>query len=184
MSTPPTSPPPEATALMQGVQQAAEGTPYVVTPTAEGFDVSLDVVDAQWFGLFNKAGLRKVFVHHVTVPSPGVYTITDDARSVEWVAGTPRVAATAERQYGRVKEIGAQKVWAFDEHGRFGVQADFRFGSEEGRDLVTGVAQQLGLELRRGGAERIGLWAAGLVGVGAVVGLLLTVVLALTGYFG
>ncbi len=64
------------------------------------------------------------------------------------------------------------------------MQADFRFGSEEGRDLVTGVAQQLGMELRRGGAERIGLWAAGLVGVGAVVGLVLTVVLALTGYFG
>ncbi|MGV3561664.1 MAG: hypothetical protein ACO1ON_00155 [Nocardioides sp.] len=179
-----TTPPPEVTALMQGVERAAEGTPYVVMPTAQGFDVSLDVVDAQWFGLFNKAGLSKVYVHHVAVPAPGTYTITDDARSVEWVAGTPRVAATAERQYGRVKELGAQKVWAFDEQGRFGVQADFRFGSEEGRDLVTGVAQQLGLELRRGGAERVGLWAAGLVGVGAVVGLVLAVVLALTGYFG
>ena len=87
----------------------------------------------------------------MAVPSPGVYTITDDARSVEWVAGVPRVAATAERQHGRVVELGAQKVWAFDEHGRFGVQADYRFGSEEGRDLVTGVARQLGMEQRAQG---------------------------------
>lgn len=182
-SSPP-SPPPGATALMEGVRRATEGTPYVVTPTAEGFDVSLDVVDAQWFGLFNKAGLRTVFVHHVAVPEPGVLTITDDARSVEWVAGTPRVAATAERQHGRVKELGAQKVWAFDEEGRFGVQADYRFGSEEGRDLVTGVAQQLGLELRRGGAERIGLWFGIVAGVGAVLVVVVNLVLLLTGYYG
>ena len=183
MTTPP-APPPAATPLMQAVQQVAEGTPYVVTPTDEGFDVTLDVVDAQWYGLFNKAGLRKVFVHHVAVPSPGVYTITDDARSVEWVAGVPRVAATAERQHGRVVELGAQKVWAFDEHGRFGVQADYRFGSEEGRDLVTGVARQLGMEQRRGGSERIGLWFGVVAGVGALLVVVVNVVLLLTGYYG
>lgn len=179
-----TAPPPQAIALMQGVQQAAEGTPYVVTPTAEGFDVSLDVVDARWFGLFNKAGLRKVFVHHVSLPTPGTYTVTDDARSVEWVAGTPRVAATAERQHGRVVELGGQKVWAFDEHGRFGVQADYRFSSEEGRDLVAGVARQLGLEQRRGGAERVGLWFGVVAGIGAVLVVVVNVVLLLTGYYG
>lgn len=176
--------PPAAYELFRRVQEAAAGTPYAVTETDEGFDVSLDIVDAEWFGLFNKAGLEKVYVHHVAVPKPGVYTITDDSRTVEWVAGVPRVTASAERQYGRVIEFGAQKVWAFDEHGHFGPQADYRFNSEEGRDLITGVADQLGLTQRRGGAERIGLYVGLVALVAAAITVVVNLVLWLTGYYG
>lgn len=49
------TPPAAAEELRRAVEEAATGTPYVVTPTEHGFDVSLDIVDAQWFGLF---GLR------------------------------------------------------------------------------------------------------------------------------
>jgi hypothetical protein len=45
--------------FFEGVRRAAEGTPYVVTETENGFDVTLDIVAAQWFGLFNKAGLKR-----------------------------------------------------------------------------------------------------------------------------
>lgn len=165
------------------VEQAAEGTPYVVTQTEGGFDVTLDIVDAQWFGLFNKAGLQKVYIHHVAVPEPGVYTVTDDSRTVEWVAGVPRTAGSAERVYGRVKEFGVQKVWAFDEHGQFGVQADYRFNSEEGRDLVTGVADQLGLTSRRGGAEKVGLYVGIAAAALAVVAAIILGIFALAGGF-
>ena len=175
---------PQAHELMRAVQEAAEGTPYVVTPTDEGFDVTLDIVDARWFGLFNQAGLSKVYTHHVAVPEAGTYTVTDDARTVEWVAGVPRASVEVERVQGRVIELGAEKVWALDEHGRFGVQADYRFGSEEGRQLVTGVADQLGMSQRRGGAEKIGLYVGVAVGVGAVLVVLVNVVLLLTGYYG
>ena len=170
-------------AFLDGVQQAATGTPYVVTPTDAGFDVTLDIVDARWFGLFDKAGLSKVYVHHVAVAGDGTYTVTDDAREVEWVAGVPRASASAERVYGRVKEFGVQKVWAVDEHGRFGPVVDFRFSSEEGRDLVKGVAQQLGLKEKRGAAEKTGLIFALVAGVGSVITLLVLLVAALLGKF-
>ena len=169
--------------LEQAVREAAAGTPYVVTSTDTGFDVTLDVVDAQWFGLFNKAGLSHVFVHHVTVGDDGRYSITDESRTVEWVAGTPRVSANAERQYGRVKTLGAQKVWAFDAQGRIGVQADYRFDSEEGRELVSGVADQQGLRVRRGAAERTGLVVGVIGAVGAVITVIVLLVLALLGKF-
>lgn len=175
------TPPVAAEELRRGVEAAAAGTPYVVTPTERGFDVSLDLVDAQWFGLFNAAGLRKQYTHHVAVRGDGTYTVTDDAREVEWVAGVPRVAAGTARQVGRVKELGVQKVWAFDERGRFGPVVDFRFSSEEGRDLVTGVADQLGLRLRRGTEETIGLLFALVAVVGLVVGGAVVGVLALLG---
>lgn len=176
--------PPAGYELFRGVQEAAAGTPYAVTETDAGFDVTLNIVDAEWYGLFNKAGLEKVYLHHVAVPKPGVYQITDDSRTVEWVAGVPQLTASAQRQYGRVIEFGAQKVWAFDERGHFGPQADYRFNSEEGRDLVTGVAEQLGLKQRRGGAEKIGLYVAVFALVGAAITLILNLVLWLTGYYG
>jgi hypothetical protein len=175
---------PEGYELFRRVQQAAEGTPYVVTETEKGFDVTLDVVDAQWYGLFNKAGLKKLFTHHVSVPESGTYSITDDARTVEWVAGTPRTGATAERQIGRIKEVGFQKIWAFDEHGRFGKVADYSFSSEEGRELITGIADAMGLQQRRGAAEKagltVGLLTLALLAIGGVV----VLVLWLTGAFG
>lgn len=176
--------PPAGYELFRGVQEAAAGTPYVVTETDEGFDVTLNIVDAEWYGLFNKAGLEKVYIHHVAVPKTGVYTITDDSRTVEWVAGVPQLTASAQRQHGRVIEFGAQKVWAFDEQGHFGPQADYRFNSEEGRDLVTGVAEQLGLKQRRGGTEKIGLYVGIFALVAAAITLILNLVLWLTGYYG
>jgi hypothetical protein len=91
--------------------------------------------------------------------------------------------ASAERQHGRVIELGAQKVWAFDEHGRFGVQADCSFGSEEGPDLVTGIASQLGLRLRRGAAEKASLCVGNFAAVGAALTVVVLAVVALAGGF-
>ena len=163
--------------FLAAMQAAAEGTPYAVTRTEDGFDVGLDIVDAQWYGLFNKAGLTRTYVHHVRVGEDGSYSITDDSRSMDWVAGVPRVSASATRQIGRVKEFGVQKIWAFEEHGQFGNVVDYRFNSEEGRDLVTTVADRLGLKQERGTSEKIGLWVAlltvaGLVVCGIVIGIL------------
>ena len=169
--------------FQRAVEEAAAGTPYVVRATDAGFDVTLDIVDAQWFGILNKAGLQKVYTHHVAVPEAGAYTVTDESQTIEWVAGVPRTSGSAERVYGRVKEFGVQKVWAFDEHGRFGVQADYRFNSEEGRDLITGVAGQLGLTSQRGGAEKTGLIFAVIGGVGALVTAVVLIVAALMGKF-
>ncbi len=175
---------PAAYEFLRRVQEAAQGTPYVVEETEAGFDVRLDIVNAEWFGLFNKAGLEKTYTHHVAVPETGVYTITDDSRTVEWVAGVPRIAGSAERIQGRVIEFGAQRVWAFDEHGNFGVQADYRFNSEEGRDLINGVAEQLGLKSRRGGAEKVGLYVGVACAIGSVIVLVVLLIAWLTGSFG
>jgi hypothetical protein len=165
------------------VHDAAEGTPYTVTDTDDGFDVALDIVDAQWYGLFNKAGLKRTYVHHVKLKGDDAFSITDESRDVEWVAGTPRIAASLEVNRGRIISFSKQKVWAFDEHGNFGVQADYRFNSEEGRALVEGVAKQLGLKQRRGMEEKIGLFFAVLAIGGLVIGGIIVGILALLGAF-
>ena len=72
-------------------------------------------------------------------------------------------------------------MWAFDEHGNFGVQAEYRFNSEEGRELIEGVAQQLGLEQRRGIEEKIAIVFAAVALGGIAIGGIVVVILALTG---
>ncbi len=166
--------------LYEGVRTASSGTPYAVQTTDDGFEVTLDVVDAEWYGVLNKAGLSKVWTWHVRVDGD-TYSITDESRTVEWVAGAPRIAGSVEVFKGRKIEFGSEKIWAFDEHGRFGRVADYKFDSREGRDLIEGVAGQLGMKQKRGPEERIALFFAALAIGGLVIGGIVVAVLALAG---
>lgn len=165
----------------EAVRQAAEGTPYAVSETAKGFDLHLDLADAQWFGILNAAGLDTGYTNHVHERSDGIYTIVDDFQRIEWVAGAPRTAASAERMRGRQIRFGAEKIWALGTDGRVGPVVDYRFDSEEGRQLISLVGERLGLESKRGIEERVGLTFALIGGVGALVAVVVLVVLAVLG---
>ena len=141
------------------VDRLAEGTPYTVTPTAEGFDVGIDIVDARWFELYRKVGLNRTFVHHVAVDG-STYTITDDSRTLGWEAGSPRLGATVERFVGRKYELSFQKTVALSERGRVEKVVDYRFSSEEGRRLIKAAAREQGLKEHMPLSAKIGLWVA------------------------
>jgi len=164
--------------FIRAIQGAVEGTPYVVTETDSGFDVTLDIVDAKWFGLYHKEGLHRVHTQHVEVPGDGTYSITDDSRTVEWLAGVPTISGSVERTRGRVVEVSSEKVWALGEDLRPGMVVDYRFDSREGRALVRSAAESLGLKLQRGGAEKIGLYFALVGGAGALLTLIVLAVLS------
>lgn len=169
--------------LHRAVAAAAQDSPYVVTRTDEGFDVALDIADDRWWTVLGKAGLRKTYIHHVAAPGDGTYTVTDDSRTVEWVGGAPRFAGEAERVQGRVREFGFEKAWGIREDGTLGTVVDYRFSSEEGRDLITAAAQQLGRTERRAPTERIGLVFAAIGAVGAVITAVTLLVLFFLGKF-
>ncbi len=165
--------------LEQRVREAAAGTPYVVTTTERGFDVAVELADAQWWGLFNRAGLKREFTHQVRLGEGGSYSITDVSREVEWVAGTPRLAAGGTVRKGRIIERGRETIWAIGDDGRVGAVVDYRFDSAEGRDLVTTAAESLGLTQQRGVEERVGLVFGLVAGVGAVITVVVLLTLAL-----
>ena len=155
--------------FFRGVAAAAQDSPYAVTQTDEGFDVTLDIADDRWWTVLGKAGMQKTYIHHVAAPGDGTYTVTDDSRTVEWVGGVPKFSAESERVYGRVREFGVEKAWGIREDGTIGKVVDYRFNSEEGRDLITALAKQLGRDEKRGGAEKTGMVFAGIALVGAVI---------------
>jgi hypothetical protein len=151
------------------VERNAEGTPYAVTPTPEGFDVGIDIVDARWFELYEKVGLSRTFVHHVAVDG-STYTITDDSRTLEWEAGSPRLGATLERFVGRKHELSFQKTVAVSERARVEKVVDYTFSSEEGRRLITSAAKEQGLKEHMPLSAKIGLWVAILVIATMIIG--------------
>ncbi|BBZ10618.1 hypothetical protein [Mycobacterium branderi] len=130
------------------VAAAVEGTPYTVVDTKKGFDVRLDIANAQWWGLYNRAGLRKSFRWRVTERKSS-FTITDRQVDVKWRAGVPALGASMEVQGGRIFSFSREKIWALSDRGRIEPVVDYRFNSREGRDLIRLVARQLGLKERQ-----------------------------------
>ncbi|BBY09074.1 hypothetical protein [Mycobacterium noviomagense] len=130
------------------VAAAAQGTPYIVDDTKKGFDVKLDIANAQWWGLYNRAGLRKSFRWRV-VERKSYFTITDRQVDVTWRAGVPAIGASVQVQGGRVFSFSRQKIWALSDRGRIEPVVDYRFNAREGRDLIRMVARQLGLKERQ-----------------------------------
>ncbi|CAN5725263.1 hypothetical protein BH24ACT15_BH24ACT15_25240 [soil metagenome] len=99
------------------------------------------------------AGLKQTFIHHVRFHDDGRYSITDDARQLEWSAGIARIGMSVRRSSGRR------------------------------RGLITVAAESLGLDSRRGDAERFGVGVAVVAGLGAAVILVVLIVAALLGLF-
>jgi hypothetical protein len=131
-----------------------------VSPTAEGFDVFLDIVDARWFQLYAAAGLERTFVHHVALVGGRDFAVTDDSHTLEWEAGHPRLGARLERFTGRRHELSFQKTIAISERARLEPVVDYTFSSEEGRRLVKGAARELGLREHLPATAKVGLWFA------------------------
>jgi hypothetical protein len=150
------------------VAEAVEGTPYVVTRTESGFDLTLDYLNARWHGLFSDHRLSRVFTHHVAVKGTDRYTIADDSRAVYWRAGVPTLSAEVERRHGRVFQFGAGKIGTYS--GR--PVTDWTFASEEGRRIVTTAADGLGLRQRQPATVTIAMVLAVIGGGGALVGLI------------
>lgn len=180
--------------LRDAVRQAADGTPYRVEATPDGFDLRIDLADARWWGPLGAAGRTKVAQHRVVLDDERrTFTLTDDQYDVSWQVaadgtGTrePRLllAATGERTIGRSREVALERTWGgADPLGRPRPVVDLTFASTTGQTMIRDAAVELGWTERRGTAQRIGL-VAGLAGVGiALLVMTVVVTLALTGGF-
>lgn len=148
---------PHARQFFERVEKACQGTPYVVTETAKGFDLEVDVSAEAWRTQLQAAHLSEVFTHHVAMPTRRSYSIVQEARSIVWTGDTPHTAITGRRRVDQRAEPTSRHVWA----GAYGTGAQrdvsaFRFTSDEGRDLITHIAEELGLTQRAARIEGLG----------------------------
>ena len=165
--------------LIAAVREAAEGSPYVVHEKPYGFDLRIDIVDAQWWTLLRKSGVKRVFTYEVrTSDRAKKMSITDVSNTVRWsggggVSSVPSLHMEKSFQRGRVYQYSFQKEVGVDARtGRLGTPVSYSFRSGEGRDLIRDAAERTGwtekMPLEQKGAL---IFAGAIVAVGALVGL-------------
>lgn len=166
--------------LRETVRDAVQDTPYVVDDVGAGFDLRLDLANRRWRTVLGQAGIERTVIHEVR-PRGDAITITDVVRRVDWTAGAPALAASKSVQRGRFVALGVEKAWGLDEHGLPIKVADFSYAPQEGRELVTLAAEQMGIRIARGASETIGLAFFLFTVIGAAVSLVVVLVLWLLG---
>ena len=122
--------------------------PYTVRDGGpEGVDLVAEwkIVDAQWYEIFAKAGLERVFkVLMKFDEASGTVRSTDQDWTVEWRAGTPELTLSGEAFRGQKFEMSFGKAFAFREDLSYGKVYDYYFKTEEIKSPLIAAAQASG----------------------------------------
>ena len=133
-------------ASLMGVNRAT--APFKVrSGKAEGVDLVAEwkIVDAEWYEIFAKAGVERVFqVLMKFDQAKGEVRAVDREWEVEWRAGEPSLSLKASGFRGRKWEKSFETVYAFREDGSFGKIYDYRFDTSEIHKPLVAAAHEAG----------------------------------------
>lgn len=113
----------------------------------EGVDLVAEwrIVDAQWYEVFAKAGVKRVFkVLMKFDEAKGEVRAVDQSWEVEWRAGVPVLSATAEGFRGQSWEKSFETVYAFREDLSWGEVYSYKFDTDEIKKPLVAAAQAAG----------------------------------------
>jgi hypothetical protein len=117
----------------------------LIDGSAENVDLIAEwkIVDAQWYEIFAKAGLSKVFKIYMKLdPKAHEVRAVDREYSVSWKAGVPSLALAASAFRGQTQSVEFGKAVAFTETLAPGQVYNYKFDTREIKkpiqDAVTG----------------------------------------------
>ena len=101
------------------------------------------IVDAKWYEIFGKAGLKSVFKIFMKLDSEkNEVRAVDQEWTVEWHAGVPSLSVVAEAFRGQKTEISFGTAYGFTEKGKLGEIYNYKFSTGEMKkpvqDVITG----------------------------------------------
>lgn len=119
----------------------------IINGTSEGVDLIAEwkIVNAKWYQVFAKAGLRDVFKIYMKFDSAKKEVRTKDKRfTIEWEAGIPKISLTASGFSGQMysKEFGT--LYAFTEKLTYGKVYKYRFDTSEIKGPIQKVVTESG----------------------------------------
>jgi hypothetical protein len=106
----------------------------VIDGSAEGVDLIAEwrIVDANWYQIFAKAGLSKVFKISMKLDEANhEVRAVDREYEVSWTAGVPTLSLSAEAFRGQKQSIEFGKAYAFTENLEYGQVYNYRFETKE-----------------------------------------------------
>lgn len=122
--------------------------PFTVRDGApEGVDLVAEwrIVDARWYEIFAKAGIKRVFkVLMKFDEAKGEVRAVDQSWEVEWRAGAPVLSATAKGFRGQSWEKSFETVYAFREDLSWGEVYSYKFDTDEIRKPLVAAAGKAG----------------------------------------
>lgn len=90
------------------------------------------IVDAKWYEIFAKAGLKRVFKIFLKFDAAkNEVRAVDQEWSVEWRAGIPALSVVAEAFRGQKAEISFGTAYAFTEKLNYGQVYNYKFSTAE-----------------------------------------------------
>ncbi|MDT7726974.1 MAG: hypothetical protein QOI21_3550 [Actinomycetota bacterium] len=90
------------------------------------------IVDANWYGIFAKAGMKKIFRVLLRFDeSKHEVRAVDQEYSVEWRGGVPFLSFEIAKSRGQIRKVEFGQGWAFTEQGRFGEVYNYKFSTGE-----------------------------------------------------
>jgi hypothetical protein len=111
----------------------------IVDGSDEGVDLIAEwkIVDAQWYEIFAKAGLEKVFRIYMKLDDTEKQVRTKDhEHSVSWEAGVPTISLSMSKTMGQKQSIQWGTAYAFTEELRPGQVYNYRFSTREMKEPI------------------------------------------------
>lgn len=129
----PALPPQEVTARLMSLNRPT--APYrIVDGQAEGADLIAEwkIVDAQWYEIFARANLTKVFRIYMKLdPEKSEVRAQDREYTVEWKAGAPSLSLAVSAFKGQTTSVQFGSAYAFTEELAPGQVYKYRFNTGE-----------------------------------------------------
>jgi hypothetical protein len=113
----------------------------------EGVDLVAEwlIVDAKWYEIFAKASLKKVFKILMKFDEEkGEVRAVDQEWTVEWRAGVPTLAVSAEAFRGQKVEMSFGTAFAFKENLEYGKVYEYSFKTAEIKTPLQEAAAKAG----------------------------------------
>lgn len=123
-----------------------DSAPFTVQPDPSGkadFIAEWKIVDAKWYEIFAKAGVKRVFRIRMKLDEAAHdLRAVDEEFEVSWKAGVPTLSAAASGFRGQKTEVSFGTAYAFTEELAPGQVYKYRFDTKEIKgplqDAVTG----------------------------------------------
>ena len=147
--------------LIEQLQTATKNTPYVITPTDQGFKLTVNIVDAKWYTVLYKNGLKETFtIDAILDEVKHTAKTTDTLYELEWQAGAdagtaaPRLGAKKNIQKGEVWNMQAGKEFGVSTDGKVGETASWKFSSVEAKKWLDNQLKTNGWRRVLGGTAK------------------------------
>ncbi len=166
-----------AAQLLEDLTQKSQDTPYVITATDKGFTMSINIVDAKWYTILYKNGLKKAFTIDATLDeSKGAVQTTDTLYELDWQGGAdagtlaPRLGGKISVQKGEVWSYQAGKQYGISQDGKVGETAAYSFSSSEAKKWLDSQLKEAGWHRTLGKEAKGAAIVAGLTIAALVIG--------------